>query len=95
MSLHRQYPTRHVRLRWITPGGRSEQQVLQSRYQVADFAVEQLRCVREIQAPKAADAVARAMKSVEGARRHAIGHGWDTYPRAGGTVDLHTPPSDG
>jgi hypothetical protein len=26
---------------------------------------------------EAADAVAKAMKSVEGARRNATGHGWD------------------
>lgn len=82
-------PTRTVTVRWVAPRVRSVQRVDLSRYELIDLCVEQLREVRNMlttaRAPKAAAAVARAMKSVEGAKRHAAAHGWN---------DVGAPPED-
>lgn len=77
---HRMYPTKRVSVRWVSPGATHSVSTDLSRYELVDLSVEQLRAVREMlrtaHAPKAAEAVAKAMKSVEGARRHAAHHGW-------------------
>ena len=77
---HCEYPKREVVIKWVDPDGDRTQRLLVSRWAVADLCVDQLKATRDnlkaIGAKKAVAAVARALKSVEGARRNAERFGW-------------------
>lgn len=82
---HCLYPKQEVVVRSVDPDGKRITLLTMSRYEVIDLVVDQLRAAREnlkaVKAPQARKAVARAMKSVEGARRNAARFGWNREDR--------------
>ena len=77
---HLLYPKQSVVVGWVSPDGNHAVAVPLSRYELIDLTIDQLKAVRVMlrtaKATQAARAVAKALKSVEGARRHAEYHGW-------------------
>lgn len=74
-------PARLTTMQWTDPRCREYTVTLQmTREQLIWYALRQLRLVRDTlktaQARQAQKAVARAVKSVEGATRHVQHHGW-------------------